>query len=71
MDDKYIGCFGKRLFIEIFGEYLLDVVLNFCLKNEKVRNVFVKELNFCLEKIKMLFEKKVFEIERYELYYEL
>lgn len=70
LDDKYIGCLGKRLFIEIFGEHLLDGVLNPCLKNEKVRNVFVKELNLRPEKIKMLFEKKVFEIERHELYHE-
>lgn len=35
LSDKYIDALGKRLFNDIFGERLLDVVLNPCLKNEK------------------------------------
>lgn len=45
LSDKYIVNFGKRLFMEIFGEYLLDVVFNFCMRNEKVRNIIIEELN--------------------------
>lgn len=46
IDDSYIDMFGKRFFIEIFGECFFDVVFNLDLKNEKVINVFIKELNF-------------------------
>lgn len=70
LGDKYIDCLGKRLFIEIFGEHLLDVVLNPCLKNEKVKNVFIKELNLHPEKIETLLEKNVLQIEKQELYHE-
>lgn len=45
LSDRHIDALEKRLFNEIFGERLLDVVLNPCLKNKDVINVFIKELN--------------------------
>lgn len=70
LNDRYVDSLGKRLFIELFGESLLDVVLNPCLKNEKVRNVLINELYLHPEKNKMLLEKKVFQVEKQELYQE-
>uniref|UniRef100_K1QTQ8 Ankyrin-1 n=1 Tax=Magallana gigas TaxID=29159 RepID=K1QTQ8_MAGGI len=70
LSDKYIANLGKRLFMEIFGEHLLDVVLNPCMRNEKVRNIIIEELNRNPEKYKMLLEKKVLQIEKDEQYKE-
>lgn len=61
--NKYIFSFGNRFFLDIFGECLLDVVFNFCLRNKKVIEVFIKEIDDYLEKLKMLVERKEFEIE--------
>lgn len=63
LGDKYIDDLRRTLFIEIFEEHLLDVVLNPCLKNKKVRNVFMKELNLQPEKFETLLEKNVLQIE--------
>ncbi|XP_065929084.1 uncharacterized protein [Magallana gigas] len=70
LSDKYIANLGKRLFMEVFGEHLLDVVLNPCMRNEKVRNIIIEELNRNPEKYKMLLEKKVLQIEKDEQYKE-
>lgn len=70
LNDKYVDSLGKRLFIELFGERLLDVVLNPCLKNERVMNVLIKELDLYPDKNKMLLEKKVLQVEKQELYIE-
>lgn len=55
--------FGKWFFCVVFGKDLLDVVFNFCLRNKKVIEVFIKEIDDYLEKLKMLVERKEFEIE--------
>lgn len=67
LSDEHIDALGKRLFNEIFGEHLLDVVLNNCLKNEKVIQIFINELKRHPEKIKMLLEKKSFQIDCQEM----
>lgn len=41
----------------MFGECLLDIIFNFCIKNDKVVKVIIKVLDRYLEKIKMLFKK--------------
>lgn len=61
--NRYLEEFGKRLFIDIFGECLLDVVFNLCLKNEKVIKIFIDEIKFYLDKLLMLFEKRKYKIE--------
>lgn len=63
LGDKYIDDLSRTLFIVIFEEHLLDVFLNPCLKNKKVRNVFMKELNLQPEKFETLLEKNVLQIE--------
>lgn len=63
LGDKYIDDLSRTLFIVIFEEHLLDVFLNPCLKNKKVRNVFMKELNLQPEKFETLLEKNVLQIK--------
>lgn len=63
LGDKYIDDLRRTLFIVIFEEHLLDVFLNPCLKNKKVRNVFMKELNLQPEKFETLLEKNVLQIK--------
>lgn len=54
--------FGKRFFIDFFGERLLDVIINFCLRDDEVIKVFIEELENNLEKLEMLFKKMKFLI---------
>lgn len=49
---------GKRLFTEIFSKNLLDVVLNPCLRNEEVNQVFIDEIEHDPEKIYKLLERR-------------
>lgn len=63
LGDKYIDDLRRTLFIVIFEEHLLDVFLNPCLKNKKVRNVFMKESNLQPEKFETLLEKNVLQIK--------
>lgn len=63
LGDKYIDDLRRTLFIVIFEKHLLDVFLNPCLKNKKVRNVFMKELNLQPEKFETLLEKNVLQIK--------
>lgn len=49
---------GKRLFCEMFGKDLLDVVLNPCLKDEKVIDALINELSHNSFKLEKLLEKK-------------
>lgn len=44
LSDRHIDALGDRLFSDIFGERLLDVVLNPCLQYESVKMVFEKKL---------------------------
>lgn len=67
LKDNYIEAFGKRLFHELFGERLLDVILNPCLKNEKVIDIFINELKHHPEKLKLLLEKKKLQMDSEEI----
>lgn len=68
LSEKHNNDLGERLFIEIFGERLLDVVLNASLKNTKVINIFIEKLQQHPEKINMLLEKKTLQINKEECY---
>lgn len=66
LSDKHVEALGKRLFNDIFGERLLDVVLNPCLKNEKVIDILKHELENHPEKLEKLLEKKKFQMDKQE-----
>lgn len=55
--DIYIDDLGERVFNEIFGERMLDVVVNPCTKNEKVAAFFIQNLKDCTDKLNKLLEK--------------
>lgn len=44
LDDKHVVDLGKRFYTDIFGDRLLDVVLNPCLKNDNVIKSFKNEI---------------------------
>lgn len=67
LSDMHINALGKRLFTEIFGERILDVVLNPCLMNEKVAKIFIEELKHHPKKIQMLLDKKELKIGKHAL----
>lgn len=67
LKDKHIESLAKRLFIDIFGERLLDVVLNPCLKNEKVIDFVINELEKHPEKLSLLLEKKKLQFDTQEV----
>lgn len=52
---------GKYFFL--FGEHLLDVELNSCLKNKDVINVFIRELNNYPNSLNKLLEKQKLQID--------
>lgn len=58
LSEKYILALGKRLLNDIFGDRLLDVVLNPCLNNENVIQIFIKELERHPQKLDLLLQKK-------------
>lgn len=58
---------GKRLFCAVFGKDLLDVVLNPCLKDEKVIEGFIHELSQNPLKIEKLLEMKNLQLENENL----
>lgn len=57
---------GKRLFTDIFGDHLLDVVLNPCLRNENVTKTFIDELKFHPEMLTMLLKTRKYKVETQE-----
>lgn len=59
---------GKRLFSEMFGEHLLDVVLNPCLKDENITDVCMQELNHNSKNLKKLLEKNNLRVEEQNIY---
>uniref|UniRef100_A0A8W8NNY9 Novel STAND NTPase 3 domain-containing protein n=1 Tax=Magallana gigas TaxID=29159 RepID=A0A8W8NNY9_MAGGI len=67
LSDKYIYALGKRLFNDIFGERLLDVVLNPCLNSEKVSQAFIEEMKRHPKKLNLLLEKKQNQIDSIDL----
>ncbi|XP_065941925.1 uncharacterized protein [Magallana gigas] len=58
LSDQYIKELGERLYTELFGEHLLDVVLNPCLRNEKVIEVLKENIADHPNNLQMLLEKK-------------
>lgn len=58
VNENLIDRLGDRLFTELFGERFLEVVLNPCLKNETIAQVFIKNLKCSPEKFHCLLEKK-------------
>uniref|UniRef100_A0A8W8LEM8 DZIP3-like HEPN domain-containing protein n=1 Tax=Magallana gigas TaxID=29159 RepID=A0A8W8LEM8_MAGGI len=68
LSDRYTEDLGERLFTELFGERLVDVVLNPCLRNEKVIKVLKKKMADHPENILMFLEPKNFKIDEQELY---
>lgn len=59
---------GKRLFTDLFGERLLDVILNPCLRDDQVIKVFIEELENNPEKLEMLLKKIKPLIQKGEFY---
>ncbi|XP_065925460.1 uncharacterized protein [Magallana gigas] len=58
LNDKYVSDLADRLFDDIFGDRLLDVVLNPCVRNEKVATCFIQKLKDSPEKLHNLLGKK-------------
>lgn len=55
--DEYMNDFGKWFFVEFFGNCFLYVVLNFCLMNENIVIILIKEFIDYLEKVEMLLKE--------------
>eukprot|EP00105_Crassostrea_gigas_P036826 XP_019920974.1 PREDICTED: uncharacterized protein LOC105323896 [Crassostrea gigas] len=68
LSDRYIEELGERLFTELFGERLLDVVLNPCLRNEKVIKVLNKKMADHPDYLQALLETKKVTIDKKELH---
>uniref|UniRef100_A0A8W8LNC2 DZIP3-like HEPN domain-containing protein n=1 Tax=Magallana gigas TaxID=29159 RepID=A0A8W8LNC2_MAGGI len=66
--DRYIEQLGDRLYTELFGERLLDVVLNPCLRNDKVIKVLKEKLTDHPEHLQILLETKKLAINKQELH---
>nr|XP_034330656.1 uncharacterized protein LOC105344498 isoform X23 [Crassostrea gigas]XP_034330657.1 uncharacterized protein LOC105344498 isoform X23 [Crassostrea gigas] len=67
LSDKYIEKLGERLYTELFGERVVDVVLNPCLKNEKVIEVLQKKIAGHPENHYMLLKTKKLTIDKQKL----
>ncbi|XP_034301452.2 ankyrin repeat domain-containing protein 50-like [Magallana gigas] len=68
LSDRYTEDLGERLFTELFGERLVDVVLNPCLRNKKIIKVLKKKIADHPENIQMFLEPKKIKIDEQELY---
>nr|XP_034308583.1 ankyrin-3 isoform X2 [Crassostrea gigas] len=68
LKDKYIEELEERLFTELFGERLLDVVLNPCLKNANVIKMLKGKIADHPENIKQILETKKITVNKQELY---
>ncbi|XP_052678162.1 ankyrin repeat and KH domain-containing protein mask-like [Crassostrea angulata] len=64
LSDRYIEQLGERLYTELFGERLLDVVLNPCLKNDKVIKVLKEKVTDHPEHLQILLKTKKLEIDK-------
>ncbi|XP_052702922.1 uncharacterized protein LOC128179521 [Crassostrea angulata] len=58
LNDKYVSDLVDRLFNDLFGDRMFDVVLNPCMRNEKVATYFIKKLKDSPEKLHKLLAKK-------------
>lgn len=65
--DGYIEELKERLYTELFGERLLDVVLNPCLRSKKVIEVLKNKIEDHPENQKMLLETKELTIDKQDL----
>ncbi|XP_052703932.1 uncharacterized protein LOC128180109 [Crassostrea angulata] len=68
LSDKYIEDLGERLFTELFGNRLIDVALNPCLKNKKVIETLKGIIQKHPEKLRMLLEKKKIKYNKPNFY---
>lgn len=66
INGSFVDTLGKRLFTDIFGERLIDVVLNPYLKNEKVTEVFKEEIS--PDKLSKLLHKNEIKFDIQEHY---
>lgn len=64
LNDSYTDKLGERLFNDILGVDFLEVVLNPCLKNKKVYEVFVRGIDKHPEKLHQFLEKKMIKAEK-------
>nr|XP_034330634.1 uncharacterized protein LOC105344498 isoform X7 [Crassostrea gigas] len=67
LSDRYIEKLGERLYTELFGERVVDVVLNPCLRNENVIEVLQKKIAGHPENHYMLLETKKLTIDKQKL----
>eukprot|EP00105_Crassostrea_gigas_P041590 XP_019925738.1 PREDICTED: uncharacterized protein LOC105335313 [Crassostrea gigas] len=58
LNDKYVSDLADRLFNDVFGDRLLDVVINPCVRNEKVATCFIQKLKDSPQKLHNLLAKK-------------
>ncbi|XP_065925462.1 uncharacterized protein [Magallana gigas] len=63
LSDKYVSDLADRLFKDVFGDRLLDVVLNPCMRNEKVATCFIQKLKDNPEKLHNLLAAKKFHMK--------
>ncbi|XP_065938642.1 uncharacterized protein [Magallana gigas] len=68
LSDRYIEQLGDRLYTELFGERLLDVVLNPCLRNDRVIKVLKEKITDHPEHLQILLETKKLAIDKQELH---
>lgn len=66
LSEKHINELGKRLFTEFSGDRILDVVLNPCLRNEKIIQAIINESEKFSNKIQSFLEKKRNKLEKQE-----
>lgn len=66
--DIMIDKLGERLFNDILGIDFLEVVLNPCLKNEKVSKAFIGRIENDPEKLPQFLETKTIEVEKQKKY---
>lgn len=67
LSDKHMGDLVERLFNDVYGNRLLEVVLNPCLKNKKIANMFNEKFEHHPEKLKLLLDKIEAQIEKKEV----
>lgn len=62
LDENHVSELGNRLFNDLFGKRLLDVVLNPCLRDENIIKIFLEKLKHDPENLKMLLKKNKLQI---------
>lgn len=66
LSNRHIDLLGRRLFTELFGERLVDVVLNPCLRYNEVIKVLVNEIKHHPEKPRILLRTMRLKIQNQE-----